>query len=126
MGVPGRGVTVAENYGLRYLDGDSSGEGAKTAGGYSIDSDYGTYALIITMKGREISSWVENANNWWRTDIRFDLTSQPGGGFRVKRTLHIINDEKMSVETEEWSAEWRVCAPCLRSVGCRLLSAVLQ
>jgi hypothetical protein len=35
-------------------------------------------------------------------DIRFDLTGQSGGGFHVKRTLHIINDDKMPVETGEW------------------------
>lgn len=40
---------------------------------YSLQGDYGTFYFILKYQGREAQFFLENVNDWWRTNINLHI-----------------------------------------------------
>ncbi len=74
----------------------------RTKAGYSIDSGYGVYLLSLVLDEHMIGFFVENLNNWWRTDIRLDVTDNSDGTVTIVQTEDVINDDAQLTHTRTW------------------------
>lgn len=57
----------------------------KNEGNYSLPGDYGLYRFALTWNGKHADFYLENVNDWWRTNIVLNIRSD-------ETTIEQMND----------------------------------
>lgn len=69
--------------------------------GYSLPGDYGTYWFTLHWQGRETSFFLENVNDWWRTNINLYIDTHKG---TVQQTNTVWNNDPAFADS--FTLEW--------------------
>lgn len=57
---------------------------------YSLKGDYGTFCFLLNYQGREAEFFLENLNDWWRTNINLYIDTNAN---QVYQTNIVWNNE---------------------------------
>lgn len=72
--------------------------------GYSIKGDYGTLRLTLKYQGREAEFFLENVNDWWRTNINLYIDTYSD---TVRQTNIVWNNDPAFADsfTLQWEED---------------------
>jgi len=69
---------------------------------YSLEGDYGTFWFILNWQGKSAEFFLENVNDWWRTNIHLHIDTNSD---TVQQTNSVWNNDPAFADSFELKLE---------------------